>query len=79
MERGIIGGATITQVEIYHLLKANPGRKMAASEIRVVLADGKGWNVQYFCQRLYEQGCIQREEFGTRRVYRYWIENGETK
>jgi predicted transcriptional regulator len=70
---GIKGGATTTQVEVYRLLKS-VDEHLTAQEIRTALDDGEGWNVQYFCQRLYENGCIQREEFGTRRVYRYWVE-----
>ena len=63
----------MTQDEVYRLLKS-VDEHLTAKEIRTALDDGEGWNVQYFCQRLYENGCIQREEFGTRRVYRYWVE-----
>ena len=67
----------MTQAEIYRLLKSIE-QPMTAREIKTALEDGSGWNdwnVQYFCQRLYQKGCIQREAVGTRRVYRYWVEN----
>lgn len=66
----------MTQGEVYHLLKENLDTKMTVKEIRIALDDGKGWNVSYFCQRLHDHGCIQREQFGTRRAYRYWVTNG---
>ena len=72
------GGARMTQDEIYHLLKS-VDEHLTAKEIKTALEDGTGWhdwNIQYFCQKLYKKGCIQREAVGTRRVYKYWV-NGD--
>jgi predicted transcriptional regulator len=68
----------MTQEEVYNLLKSTD-EPMTARQIRTALDDGKGWNVQYFCQKLYEKGCIHREIVGTRRQYRYWVQNGEKR
>jgi predicted transcriptional regulator len=46
---------------------------MSARELMVALGSTDISTVQYFCKRLHDHGCIEREQTGSRRSFVYWI------
>ena len=64
----------MTQLECYHVLKT-AGTKMTAREVMTTLGSDNISNIQYYCKRLHDHGCIEREQTGSRRSFVYWIDN----
>jgi predicted transcriptional regulator len=72
LDQATVAGVLMSQIECYRVLKV-AGTKMSARELMVALGSTDISTVQYFCKRLHDHGCIEREQTGSCGGFVYWI------